>query len=500
MIRCLDVFDVVCEFLSQKDLIVLGDVNRGIRRVVSHHMGGAERQYLHGKLYAHDRVELAPPSQIIALGFVRSQNKLVTLVRSALVPNSLDIECALYTQTAGGDRSAERHFDVPLCFGAATSQVRFEGDRFLVCTTREGELFVFDCVLESLVSIPRGCDAFHASPDGSRFLLDLDRHFYYCDSRLGVMRHWNVPPAPPACTSSSSWLDSETPKSLELRTTLGVDQALIRFPLGNSSAAWHGFWVGGSSVLYLDEGGVSLFEPRSHRRGYTSCSLTKEFSGGDFQGLLHDCRSTVVTTSSGADIFVLLNCKSGNLYTVHQDTRARPPSVQCLPLKGLLPTKTMVRDVRVAVPHRVYAVFTRGASGCDGMLLVSSDLSVVRQVPLGRIASFAFLPEHTAIIAANTMEPGNPLLEAVEGGLGTIYSFYPPHSTTTAVVEMPSSCSAEKSWLGTGMATLRSTNGVEALSWISLAIVSVSLIWTVCALCYHGWRLHVELLFWAKVA
>ncbi|KAK7197317.1 hypothetical protein NESM_000678700 [Novymonas esmeraldas] len=541
--ECADTLLLVGSYLPKKDLVALSCVSRLCRKTITDSfISYEEKQYLVWPCVKKDYVELAPPCQILALGLLEKEQRLLVLLRSGTDTSNVDeVECHLYSQLIDDDGClVERQRELPPCFAFSSSLVRFAGNRYLLCTTREGELHVFDCLIEAMVELPCGADGFYASPNGDRFLLDYNRHVFFCTaathiacwwetSRIDLKRHGGTYSAAPHLEESALVATHlraqivplpDPTRSGSSGATAAVAEGAsappppLHFYLGASSSAWRTFWMGNCSALCANEDGVCLLKT-SASRAMTAEPLPSFASSCGMDFVHSSCGDVYGTPGEAHDEYAVLCCRELRLHTVSFWPRRRPTTeVRAIELAAIVPARVAVKSVRIAVSRVTYLVYMQH-HGQDQVLLLSSDLTLTRWISIGRPSCFVLWRQQasliTACLADDVGDNFHPLVEAVEGGLGCVYTFgmcLPEASPTAAAdpfVTAVKVCSVVDSGGGAVgvsrfMTLPQSFTGVEALSWMAFGVVSASLLWTVSALCYNGWWLHLQLLFWGKVA
>lgn len=562
--HCADTVGHVCSYLQKRELVELSNASRLCRRGVARHLSERERNYYVNPCLREDLVELVPPpNQILALRFVEEERQLLVLVRVNSPIMGDEAECCLYVQEAlpEGMRSDHR-IALPGQFGLPTSHVHFEGNRFLCCTTREGQLSVFDCVAEAPLELPFGYDGFRASPNGRRCLVDFDRQLFYCCSDTSITVGWEGAKvalshgSSGSSNSSGSWssrrqssataaaavstgrhnsndISGGRSRPPQLRARLSVERPLLTYPLGNSSSAWRSFWVGESSVLYAHEQGVVLLTESTtaataqHYQQQQQMAVAAAFESVELvalasiaSGLAHSGASAVANLTGAADEYAIFNCRDSTLHSVWAPFGAGAAGVKVgqTSLSSLIaPRSCIIKEVRVAVPRSTYMIFLNDHVE-DRLLLVTADLTLSRWIAIGEPSALTLLVGDGIVISAPLPAAGlwdrqHPMVETVEGGVGSVFSFseeqqgfdlLDPTLTSIAVVSrfaglssaLRDECLGGLPWY---KMELHSFNGVEFLSWAALGVVSASLVWTVSALIYNGWWLHLQLLFWGKV-
>lgn len=526
--ECADTLLLIASFLSKRDLVAFCGISKLSRRVTETCLSIEEIQYLVWPCVREEHVELAPPSEILALSVVEKEQRLLVLARcNSETWTPKELECYLYSQQICGESGREeRQIALPLQFALPTSQTHFAGGRFLTCTTCEGELFVFDCILETIVDVPMTTDGFYASPNGERFLVDYDRHIYFgnteshiscwwetyhMDSILEDIYPYNSDGRAPFITSR---LRASVQQSLSAVKEPRADtKPILQYFLGSSSSAWRSFWVGCSSVLYGHEEGVVLLKENIQTNSFDSEQLPTLFAS--CFNLVHcGCGAVLSRKDARYDEYAVVNCRSFNMHTIicanGEQTRVRT-----LELGHVIPPRVTVKDVRIAVNDCTYLLYLQDQM-IDRVLFFSADMSLTRWITVGRPSCFTMSSKPAALITAALPvlkgESYHPLMEAVEGGLGCLFVFGRPTGgsslsspiktldrsrTTVEIVSDVEDGAVYVSVLGVYPQYF---NGVEALSLVAIGVVSGSLLWTLSALCYNGWWLHLQLLLWGKVS
>ncbi|EPY25915.1 hypothetical protein STCU_06413 [Strigomonas culicis] len=523
---CVDTLGVICTFLSKRDILEVGKVSRLSRSVARELFTMRERLYYVGACVKEGYVELAPPSQILAVHFCEQENRMLVLTRNCAETVCVeDVECTLYIQQSNADGNQfEVSVPLPIYFGLPTSLVQFEGDRFLCCTSKDDEAFVFDCTLQVLLELPHAFDSFHASPDGTRFSLDYDQKLYCGDTASCIHPWWEMAEAAPERpTYGVSPLVPSKPVATRLRAALKVERAAWCRPLGHSSSAWRSTVVGRSAVLHMDEVGVVLLRDTAAAAPDPPALLHSSKSAEDCDPLLYTeallgslapastylslSSRTAVVSDADTDLFAIFDCKEQCMHVIKSSPSAT--QVESFPhMRDVLPPRVVIQGVGIAVPGRTYALFTQHQQ-VDRVLFFSADLTLQRWVTVGKPSAMSLVGSQGMLITAPLPVPNgeHPLLEVFEGGFGTIFTFDEPpraSASTASVTVAPEADAAhapkmhELPW---GYAMLDPTfSGVGLLSWIAFGVVSASLCWTVSALCYNGWWLHLQLLFCGKVS
>ncbi|KPA81372.1 hypothetical protein ABB37_03752 [Leptomonas pyrrhocoris] len=555
--ECSDTLLVIASYLTKRDLVAVSGTSQLCRKVITEScITYEEKQYLVWPCMKEDYVELAPPSKILALGLVGNEQRLFVLIRTVTETSRLDeIECYLYTRLVNADGTlSEYQKELPTCFAFPTSSSRFLGNRFLVCTTREGELHVFDCLMEAMLELPVGIDGFYPSPDGESFLIDCDRNAYLCSTTSHIACWWEMRQVEPKGAASGAFHrgphaahaslvearlraqlcplpvpigschhgDSYPYNRNNARAVGGADSCLtssasplppLQFCLDASSVAWRSFWVGSSSALYANEAGVFLLRPSVPRRCLEAEELPS-LSTVSVSLVDSSCGDVYATPCELHDEYAIMNSREAHLHIVNYSP-TRPVEMRTMDLAHILPPRVAVKGVCIAVTRRTYLVYLQHLMQ-DQVLLLSSDLTLTRWVSIERPSCFALWRQQATLVTASLSdsrgETSHPLVEAVEGGLGCVYTFgmRPPEASSVASADpFVSAVKITSSAQGDGggaagdyklPARPRAFNGVEALSWAAFGVVSASLLWTLTALCYNGWWLHLQLLFWGKVA
>ena len=548
--ECSDTLLLIASYLTKRDLVAVSGVSRRCRKVITDScISNEEKQYLVWPGVKEDCVELSPPSQIVALGVLGNEQRLLVLIRSGTETSSLDeLECYLYTQLINPDGTlSEYQKELPICFVLPTAASHFAGNRFLVCTTREGELHVFDCLVEAMLELPVGIDGFYPSPDGERFLVDYDRHAYLCCTTTHIVCWWemrHVEPKdstggayrPGPRTAQASLVETRlraqicplpgmggevrdggqrgTPPSAPVTAAAQLSSLPpLPFYLGASSVAWRSFWVGSSTALCANEDGVFLLRPTVAQRCLDAEELPA-LSPVSVSLVDSSCGDVFASPYELHDEYAIMNAREAHLHTVDYYPQ-RPVAVRTMVLSHILPARIAVKGVRVAVSRSTYLVYMQHLTQ-DRVLLLSSDLTLTRWISIGRPSCFVLWRQQACLVTAclsdDLGENSHPLVQAVEGGLGCVYTFgmRPPETSSAATADLfvsavkVTSSAYEDSGGVAGEyrrpAGTQTFNGVEALSWLAFGVVSASLLWTLTALCYNGWWLHLQLLFWGKVA
>ncbi|KAG5465676.1 hypothetical protein CUR178_00387 [Leishmania enriettii] len=543
--ECADTLLLIASYLTKKELVTLSGASRLCRKIVTESfLSYEEKQYLVGPCLKEDYVELAPPSEILALGLLEREQRLLVLVRSGTDTSNLDeVECYLYSQLVGSDGTlVEHHKELPACFAFPSSFVHFGGNRYLLCETREGDLHVFDCLIEALIEVPVGTDGFYASPDGDHFLLDYNRHVFFCTAGVHIACWWEVSSVDlkrhAGAYSAASNLSPSTLVATRLRAQIvplpdpfssccshtGSNAAAppdathpappLHFYLGASSAAWRTFWMGSRSALCANEDGVSLLKTSTFRKMAAEQLTSLSSSSLDF--VHSSCGDVYATPFKDHDEYAVMNCREVRLHLVsYWPKRRQTTEVHAIDLDAIVPSRASISGVRVAVSGSTYLIYMQH-KGLDRMLLLSSDLTLTRWISIGRPSCYVLWRRQASLVTASLSASGggdnfHPLVEAVEGGLGCVYTFgmQLPAVSATAEVDPFVTTVRVTSAVGDDVASAvagcfsmlpQSFTGVEVLSWIAFGIVSASLLWTVSALCYNVWWLHLQLPLWRKVA
>ncbi|KAG5464206.1 hypothetical protein LSCM1_00386 [Leishmania martiniquensis] len=547
--ECADTLRLIASYLTKKELITLSEVSRLCWKIVTEvFLSYEEKQYLVGPCLKEDYVELAPPSQIVALGLLEKEQRLLVLVRSGTDTfNSEEVECYLYTQLAESDGSlAEHHKELPACFAFPSSLVHFGGNRYLLCETREGDLHVFDCLIEAMIELPVGTDGFYASPGGDHFLLDYDRHAFFCTASVHIACWWEVNRVDFKRHADAYSTASELSLPVLMAARLRAQVALLpdpfmncsgqtsssaaarvdathpappsHFYLGTSSAAWRTFWMGNRSALCANEDGVSLLKSGPSREMVAERLTSLSSSGFDF--VHRSCGDVYATPLEDYDEYAVMSCREVRLHTVsYWPKRRQTAEVHAIDLDAIVPSSASITSVRVVVSQATYLIYMQ-LKGLDRMLLLSSDLTLTRWISIGRPSCYVLCRQQVSLVMANLSEGGggggggdsfHPLVEAVEGGLGCVYTFgmRPPEVSATSTtdpfvmtVKATAAVADDVAPSAAGRFSMlpQSFTCVEALSWAALGIVSASLMWTVSALCYNVWWLYLQLILHEKVA
>ncbi|CAG9583902.1 hypothetical protein LMJF_36_3610 [Leishmania major strain Friedlin] len=533
--ECADTVLLIASYLTKKELMALSGVSHLCRKIVSDSfISYEEKKYLVWPCLKDDYVELAPPSQILALGVLEKEQRLLVLVRSGTDTSRIDeMECYLYTQLVDDDGCVVEHQkELPACFAFPSSLVHFSGNRYLLCKTREGDLHVFDCLIEAMVEVPVGTDGFYASPDGDHFLLDYNRHVFFCTASVHIACWWemtpvdlkrhggtynaasNLPPSALVATHLRAQIvPLPDPFSSCANSTSGNAPAHVdtthpapplHFYLGTSSAAWRTFWMGSSSALCANEDGVSLLKTGNYPEMVAERLTSLSPSCSDFVD--RSCGDVYGTPCKDRDEYAVMNCREVRLHTVSYWPNRRPTTeVRAIDLNAIVPSRATIKSVRIAVSRVTYLVYMQH-QGLDRVLLLSSDLTLTRWISIGHSSCYVLWRQQVSLVTASLSDGAgdnfHPLVEAVEGGLGCVYTFgmrLPEVSSTAAAdpfvttVKVTSAVDGGVGPAGAGRFLIlpHSITGVEALSWMAFGVVSSSLLWTVSALCYNGWWLHL---------
>ncbi|GET93451.1 hypothetical protein, unknown function [Leishmania tarentolae] len=542
--ECADTLLLIASYLTKKELVNLSGVSHRCRKILSESLiSDEEKTYLVWPCLKDDYVELAPPSQILALGVLEKEQRLLVLVRSGTDTSSIDeIECYLYTQLMDDDGCLVEHQkELPACFAFPSSLVYFSGSRYLLCKTREGELYVFDCLIEAMIEVPVGTDGFYASPDGDHFLLDYNHHIFFCTASVHIACWWEMTRVDleqhGGTYSAASSLQPSALVATHLRARIvsfpdpfsscansasrsasgNVDTTHptqpLYFYLGASSAAWRTFWMGSSSALCANEDDVSLLKVCNYPEMTAERLTSLSSSCSDFVD--RSCGDVYGTPCEDHDEYAVMNCREVRLHTVSYWPQRRPTTeVRTIDLNDIVPSCAIIKSVRIAVSRVTYLVSMQHQD-LDRMLLLSSDLTLTRWISIGRLSCYVLWRQQVSLVTASLTDGAgdnfHPLVEAVEGGLGCVYRFGMrlPEVTSTAVadpfvtaVKVTPSVDGGVGPTGTGRFLMlpQSFTGVEALSWMAFGVMSSSLLWTLSALFYNGWWLHLQLLIRGKVA
>ncbi|AYU83732.1 hypothetical protein, unknown function [Leishmania donovani] len=536
--ECADTVLLIASYLTKKELMALSGVSHLCRKIVSDSfISYEEKKYLVWPCLRDDYVELAPPSQILALGVLEKEQRLLVLVRSGTDTSNIDeMECYLYTQLVDDDGYvAEHQRELPACFAFPSSLVHFSGNRYLLCKTREGDLHVFDCLIETMIEVPVGTDGFYASPDGDHFLLDYNRHVFFCTASVHIAcwlemtpvdlkRHEgtynaasNLPPSALVATHLRAQIvPLSDPFSSCGNSTSGSAPAHVdtthpapplHFYLGTSSAAWRTFWMGSSSALCANEDGVSLLKINNYPEMVAERLTSLSSSCSDFVD--RSCGDVYGTPCEDSDEYAVMNCREVRLHTVsYWPMRCSTTEVRAIDLNSIVPSLATIKSVRIAVSRVTYLIYMQHQD-LDRVLLLSSDLTLTRWISIGRPSCYVLWRQQVSLVTASLSDGAgdnyHPLVEAVEGGLGCVYTFgvrLPEGSSTGAADPFVTAVDGGAGPAGAGRFLMlpQSFTGVEALSWMAFGVVSSSLLWTVSALCYNGWWLHLQLLIRGKVA
>ncbi|KEG12858.1 hypothetical protein DQ04_01371050 [Trypanosoma grayi] len=465
--HCRGILHEICSFLRKTDLVQLRQVSPLFCAVASTFLPELEYQWLVSPVICQLGVELAPPCAVLAMTFLEQQRKL--LVCTASVDHGGVVECGFYTHEATApNESTRRYVELPSIYGSRDSQVRFEGQRFLLCRAVDGALFVFDCALEVQVRIPHGCEDFFASRDGSRLIVLHEGYLHYLEHCSSMLPCY-----------SSSYRASHRGSLLVPFVELRLQRSLLSIPLEMNSLAWNAVSIGRNSALCLrDNTAIAFTEEYDGSKRIVS---TWSFERVSFGSWGDDGMCCTYTTALGVDEYVVATVAGEALHFV------RPFS------KSVLARKLEISSLRPALVQR-FDVLQPGSSFALVLLrqqiqevfLFTTDMSLVRCIRVGKPSAMAILPSEGVMIAAplpHATLSGHPLLEAVESGVGTAFFFV---GDGESLSEAPQG--------------KNDVSGVEVLSWISFGLVSASLMWTASALVYNGWWLHLQLLFCGKMA
>lgn len=504
---CLDTISVIGSFLNKRDIVQLSHVSQLCLRATEAALPAAFRRFFVGPCFQEDSIDLVPPCQVVGLCFSEAERQLFVLAH-VQSPLSRDNECCLFIQEAQADgyRSYQR-VRLPREFARSGSHVKFAGQRFLYCSSLEGTITVFDCSLQTPLELPFGVDGFYVSPDGRRCVIDVDSHLFYCSCDESISEWWEMQPGKNRMDS----LSHSSSVMPILRAKLSVERFLLRYPMGNSSSAWRMLWVGQMSVLYAHEDDVVLL--RKPKEGAPSCDAVQlQALAGHSSALAHGSCCTVYSGTCGRDDYAILDCRSHVLRVVRSvplpDSSA---TLECIYLNSILPPVAVIKEIHVVYPGEAYMIFMQHQQ-LDRVLFFSADLSLSRWINVGPPSTLTLLMKEGVLISA-PLQPedshSHPLLETVEGGMGTVFSFsgdpYGDLYEHPVSVDIKPACidcgDPYDHWLSRAFEFLipQSFNGVETLSWLALGVVSASLVWTISALIYNGWWLHVQLLFWGKL-
>ncbi|KAG5490250.1 hypothetical protein JKF63_00369 [Porcisia hertigi] len=542
--ECADTLALIASYLTKKELVTLGGVSPLCRKIVfDSFMSYEERQYLVLPCLKEDHVELAPPGQILALAFLEKEQRLLVLVRSGTdTSNTGEVECYLYSKLMDDNGCLVDHQkELPACFALSSSFVRFSGSRYLLCTTREGELHVFDGLIEVMIELPVGTDGFYASPNGDHFLLDYNHHAFFFTASVHIACWWEMSRVDTkrygGTYGEASSLQQSAILAAHLRAQIvplpdpfksctngsrGRADVLVdashssspsSFYLGTSSVAWRAFWMGSSSALYANEDAVFLLKSSVCREVVAEKLVLLSSWCLD---LVHSsCGDVYSTPWEDHDEYVVMNCRRVRLHTVNYRPQQQPTTEErFVDLATIIPNRVAFESVRIAVRQATYLIYMQH-QGLDRVLLLSPDLSLTRWILIGHPSCYVLRRQQVSLVTASFSHDGrgdnlHPLMEAVEGGLGCVYQFgmQPPAVSPSVpadpfltVLKVTSAVDSDALSSATGRLLMlpQSLTGVEVLSWTAFGIVSASLLWTVSVLCYNGWWLHLQPLFWGTV-
>ncbi|CAD2212889.1 hypothetical protein, conserved [Angomonas deanei] len=484
-----DTLAVVFSFCNKRDIIELSKVSLLYRRVSELFIPSTERVHYIGKCY-QNTVELAPPSQILALTFM-SSSYICLLARNYSDSPLRESNCFFHKKNIVNGEM--RSVALPGCYSLATSLVSFEGGRFLVCVKKEGDTLIFDSLLEVLLDTPFGFEKFYSSPDGSRFVLDYDRHLYFCDTQTNIIQSEEEPLRQPK--TSFTFFDS-TAASVK-KAKLTVDKTLFSYYLGSSSPAWRMCWVGCASVLFACEEGVSLLKWDEASNSYADLPVTLSTSTSS---MCH-CSRSYVHTDSQKDVFAIFDCQKLQMHIIFAEL-GKDVRVETVQLSNVLPHRTVVKTV-FTLSAETFALHVQHQQ-VDYVFFSSLDLTINRWMAIGEPSLLAHSKEMMITTPLAKPQAGHPLVEDVEGGLGRVFTFSPKYASSLASTSISNATDYtyifSKNPDGFDLPkNIQLFDGVAVLSWIAFGVVSASLLWTGAALFYNGWWLHFQLLFWGKV-
>ncbi|KAH9598166.1 hypothetical protein LSM04_005521 [Trypanosoma melophagium] len=464
--NCLGLLHQICCFLSKADLVQLRRVSLLAYTVTSSFLSQLEYKWLIAPSIQVS-VELAPPCEVLAMCFLKNQRKLLVCATSA--DSNGEIECGVYTHKINAfGESTRRYVELPDAYGNRDSHFRMEGQRFLLCKTISGILHVFDCSMELVVELPHGCEDFFASQDGSRLVVVHGGCIYYLESRSSLVLR--------SCNNQYNRLKNSPPRSfieLQLENTLTI-------PIKMDEFAWTTISVGRRSVLRFYDGVASVIQVESeHNKMIKSKTWSFDMKSSDccFDNII----SSTYVSHSGDDEYVAVDPIGRKFIVISPASKqVRASTIEFASLHHAL-----VQSLEVLVSGSLYALVLL-SNQVQEVIFFTADMSLVRCVKIGKPSMLAILPSEGIIIAAplpHATLSDHPLLEALESGVGTAFFFLEGEEYRF-----------EKSQSKDGFGS------VEMLSWISFSLVTASFLWTVSALLYNGWWLHLQLLFCGKVS
>ncbi|ORC91432.1 uncharacterized protein TM35_000064370 [Trypanosoma theileri] len=464
--NCLGTLHQICCFLTKADLIELRQVSLLAYTVTSAFLSQLECRWLIAPSIQVN-VELAPPCEVLAMFFLKNQRKL--LVCATSTDSNGKVECGVYTHNVNAfGETTRRYVELPDAYGDRDSQFRMEGQRFLLCKTISGVLHVFDCSMELVVEIPRSCEEFFASQDGSRLAVVHEGFIYYLDSRSSLVLR----------SSNSQYNNSinSSPRTfieLQLENTLTI-------PIKMDEFAWTTISVGRCSILRVYDDVASVIQVESEQNEMIKSS-TWSFDMVSFECCFDNIICSTYVTDSGDDEYVAVAPTGGKFIVICPSSKeVRVCNIEFSSLHHAL-----VQSLEVVVSGSLYALVLLRQQ-VQEVVFFTADMSLVRCIKIGRPSTLAMLPHEGIMIAAplpHATLSDHPLVEALESGVGTVFFFLEGEDYRYEKSQGKDSFSS-----------------VEMLSWISFSLVTASFLWTVSALLYNGWWLHLQLLFFGKVS
>lgn len=182
---CLEALDVICSFLTARELLSVAQLSRGWNVAASAHFCRDAKPYFRTD-WVQEPMELALPSHIVAMSVSGDHTHLFVCAKS----DDPTEPAYLYIHQL---HSGQRHFEpLPAAFASPAACVWFEGPHFLVVTTTRDEVpVVFDCERGLELRLPSSAVSFAASSTG-RFVGCWFNESYHLFRFRSVDRHHAV--------------------------------------------------------------------------------------------------------------------------------------------------------------------------------------------------------------------------------------------------------------------------------------------------------------------
>jgi hypothetical protein len=542
------VVDRICGFLDARaNVTCLSLLSRFFRAVSLMHHGDALTRYFNQRAMLSETVELALPSQVLAMSFSPEHDRFAVVTRSA---EEDEREALLHTHA--WDRVHGRLImtgmdTLPLCVADSDSIVSFEGPGLYIrCAPSEGQLVVVSCATKGEVTLPPGTTDFRSSRDGQTIAIaeSNSREFTWTvlpssslqliqrvgsaqmplttpgdlpvsmDLRPGVVSFSVELKTEPALFKVSVHHDDATPlvgsemliavvrsnsrgspRVEAYFATHDPRESNPRSPTTPHSLPWAAkrctsdLTCDGNCGTSVQSSVPVLMAPAAERllpQHVVQCPMTVDVCLGKSKSVQ---QGTVFILDAVNFELTLWRPFSGTAVS-----RRFHPSVtrQLIPLfpKG----SSRFVDQLSFDAGKVLSLQMRNRTGTEHVaILLSPDASIGACLPLRGNSLVAMTEGAMVLSLLSSYLPHHPLVEALECGVGTLLRF--PKCPPVRTLYYDSGERAEGNGGREGTQQDFHGGGVHCIVWFSSGMLCLSLLWTVTALVYNGWWLHMQELF-----